>query len=473
MTVHDFYEFLVKLNEKGQLPALLIGCVIGAFLLLIGLRKAGRLGDLRLLKELKDQIGKLTTKNRVANEANETLDVQLKGLQRECGLLEDKVKSQQGQILTAQQNSAEISAVCERLSAELFDTRAKLKLQRRRRRRFQGLAKQYAAQLEVISNSDGRIWLRTIDGSVPPFLSLPTRRTAIISLANLKGGVGKTTIAANLGAALASDGLRVLLIDLDHQASLTNLCLLVEERDQLKRTGAYIDRFFERGGDLSVLNSCIMHLQTKAGKGQLYLAPVREEFSDLENQLMTWWHSGLTQEDLRFRLRRALHTTKLRDFYDVVIIDCPPRLTTGCVNALAASDYVLIPVLLEDTSAESVPRILTWLGKFQSTSCADLNVLGVVGNKAYPRAQLIRREKVIWDGLCKDSKKAWTGPLRFFEEVIREHAGVEGRFAALDPRYQDRYLNLVTEIRREIPHACLQPREIHPPLGTSAHGSGN
>ena len=68
----------------------------------------------------------------------------------------------------------------------------------------------------------------------------------------------------------------------------------------------------------------------------------------------------------------------------MVLIDCPPRLTTGCVNALAASDYVLIPVLLEETSVEAVPRILTWLKLFQSEVCRELDVLGVVGNKAFP-----------------------------------------------------------------------------------------
>lgn len=75
----------------------------------------------------------------------------------------------------------------------------------------------------------------------------------------------------------------------------------------------------------------------------------------------------------------------LRDQYDVVLIDCPPRLTTGCVNALAASDYVLIPVLLEETSTDAVPRTLGWLKKFQAQVCTELDVLGIVGNKANPR----------------------------------------------------------------------------------------
>ena len=80
---------------------------------------------------------------------------------------------------------------------------------------------------------------------------------------------------------------------------------------------------------------------------------------------------------------------------DVILIDCPPRLTAGSINALAASDYVLIPVLLEEDSAAAVPRMIAWLKRFQSASCADLNILGVVGNRAYPRKNLIARQAVV------------------------------------------------------------------------------
>ncbi|SIO65009.1 Cellulose biosynthesis protein BcsQ [Singulisphaera sp. GP187] len=470
MSLVDIDHYVTLMMQRNQLPAFVCGAVVGAFLVLLAVQMSRRMRSSGLVDELRDQLAQLTAEVQGADRENEGLRSQIQGIGRERDLLHDKIKAQEGRIDALQLRADEISTVSERLSLELHETQARLKAELSARRKAQALIKQYSAQLNTISNSDGKIWIKPLSGSVVPFLPLSARRTAVISLANLKGGVGKTTITANLAASLASDGLRVLLIDLDQQGSLSNLCLLHEERANVKRSDCYIDNLFSEGGNLAALNRCVTQLRIMSGSGQLYLAPVREEFADLENKLMTRWHSGLSDEDIRFRLRGALHSPQLRDHYDVVLIDCPPRLTTGCVNALAASDYVLIPVLLEDTSAESVPRILSWLRKFQSTSCAELNVLGVVGNKANPRERLIAREQAIWNSLGDNCKDAWGDPVYFYKEIIREHSAIEGRLAALDPRYESRYRRLVAEIRQGIPHARLQSAAIHPLVGAPADG---
>jgi cellulose biosynthesis protein BcsQ len=426
-----------------------------------------------LIQELRDQIAQLTGAHRDMKEANETLSERIKGLDRERALLEDKVRTQEGKVDALREQAGETSAVCERLTTENFDLRSRLKQEKKVRREMQKVAKGYSNQLDDVIKSDGKIWLKPTHGPTVPFLPLGTRRAAIISLANLKGGVGKTTITANIGAALAFEGLRVLMIDLDHQSSLSNLCLSAGEKAEVKRSHRYIDDLFVSGGDLAALNRCVTPLQTRTGSGQLYLAAAHEDFGDIENRLMTQWHSGLIPEDIRYRLRAALHAPNLRDDYDVVLIDCPPRLTTGCINALAASDYVLIPVLLEDTSAEAVPRILGWLKRFQTISCAELNVLGVVGNKAFPRTKLISREAVIWHGLREKCQSAWGDTVLLFDEIIREYSVIHGRFASLDPKYQERYRDLIVQIRKEIPHARLQPSAVHTVAGTSVDGGGN
>ena len=307
----------------------------------------------------------------------------------------------------------------------------------------------------------------------PPFLPLSARKTAIISLANLKGGVGKTTLTANLGAAFASEGLRVLLIDLDHQSTLSTHSLGNQELDEVIRTKRFIHPVFTENSDLAALNRCVTRVQQPVGKGSLYVAPVDEDFADIENQLMTRWSSGLAPHDVRYLLRRALHSTSLRQHYDVILIDCPPRLTTGSINALAASDYVLIPVLLEEDSAAAVPRMIAWLKRFQSASCADLNILGVVGNRAYPRKKLIARQAIVWKSLEARCKSAWGSPVHLFREVIRDHPAIAGPFAALDPKHSPSYKALIDQIRKEIRHAHLEPATVPQASRSATDGCGS
>src|SRR5262249_21291971 len=153
--------------------------------------------------------------------------------------------------------------------------------------------KQASAQLEAINQTDGKVWLTPVSGTIPPFVPLAARKTAIISLANLKGGVGKTTLTANLGAAFASEGLRVLLIDLDHQSTLTSRALGGPELDEVLRTKRFIHSVFTQEADLGALNRCVTRVQPPTGDGSLYVAPVDEVFADIETQLMTRWSSGV------------------------------------------------------------------------------------------------------------------------------------------------------------------------------------
>ena len=138
------------------------------------------------------------------------------------------------------------------MTTENLDLRVELKREKKTRRRVQNSAQRYSEQLDRIAQSDGKLWLNSPNGHSVRFLPLATmRRAAIISTANLKGGVGKTTITANLGATLAKLGLRVLLMDLDYQSSLSNLCLSPQESDQVRRSGRYLNGLLENGGDLS------------------------------------------------------------------------------------------------------------------------------------------------------------------------------------------------------------------------------
>jgi cellulose biosynthesis protein BcsQ len=352
--------------QRNPLPALFGGVILGILLALLAMLVVRMARSRRLLEMIKE-------------------------LEHENELLNDRVKNHDGYINALKERIAQLSSNCDHLKTENFDIREKLKEERKRRGEIEEVARRYSGQLDSIAQSDGKLWLSSSSNQSVQFLPLSSRLAAIISVANLKGGVGKTTMTANLGAALAREGLRVLLLDLDYQSSLTSLCLSPSERNEVKRSHRYFNDLLANGGDLIKLNQCVTLLQIETGSGQLYLAPVDENFADIENQLIARWYSRLGGDDVRFRLRSALHSSQLREYYDVVLIDCPPRLTTGCINALAASDFVLIPVLLEEISTEAVPRLLSWLKKFQAHACEDLEVLGVVGNRAYPTRKLINR----------------------------------------------------------------------------------
>ena len=468
----DIYVLLEKLQQSRQLPALIVGVVAG---LILGLWMSRHLRKRSggLVAELRSQLSHAIAKwDASAAEAIVLKDHVADGTRERC-LLENKTREQDAIVKHQQAVFAEMATQAEKQAVELHESDGKLKIERKARRDAEELAKKYSDQLDTISNSDGRIWQKPTH-QASAFLPLHQRKAAIISVANLKGGVGKTTLTANLGAALAARGLRVLLIDFDHQSSLTNCCLTDDEKDELRRSGRFNDDLLEVGSQLDTLNRCVTRLETPAGAGQLYLAPVREDFADLETRLMTQWHSGqLPEEDVRFRLRRVLHDSRLRSYYDVVLIDCPPRWTTGSINALTASDYVLIPVLLDEQSASGVPRILAWLKKFQTDCCVELNILGVVGNKAYNRRTgMIKRELAVWNALGPRNEYAWGDPVHQFEAVIRDHPTVDGKFAALDERHRPNYEALVQQIQRVIPHAHLQPATVPPVDVAAASGVG-
>jgi chromosome partitioning protein len=144
----------------------------------------------------------------------------------------------------------------------------------------------------------------------------------VIAVANQKGGVGKTTTTANLGAALARQGRRVLLIDMDPQGNLTS-AVGISKTTEHTIAEALLD-----------FNARLPALNVENGNGQLDVAPATLALASAEAALM----NKLGREQ-RLRDQIARHAAT----YDVVVIDTPPSLGLLTINALVAADWALIP----------------------------------------------------------------------------------------------------------------------------------
>jgi cellulose biosynthesis protein BcsQ len=325
-------------------------------------------------------------------------------------------------------------------------------------------------QLDGMKDQDGRVWHRPSDpAKAPRFRPRSERGYPIISVLNLKGGVGKTTITAHLAGALGLKGKRVLMVDLDYQRSLSTMLVPVKERTILSLQGHCVQHFL--GGQRHAAEELLAcaHAVGDAMPGCAIVtnSDAREQtgavssLEETESRLLAEWTVRPEAADVRLFLREGLHAAALARRYDYVLLDCPPRLTTACVNALAASDFVLIPVVPDALSTRSVPELLRSLSALRGCVAPDLAVLGVVANLAtLLRGELIRQEAEVWESLPYGLGAVWDGRVHFFSTKVPDKSQFgraagslddgELRLALNDPAVKCAFDHLVTEIEKEI-----------------------
>ncbi len=181
--------------------------------------------------------------------------------------------------------------------------------------------------------------------------------TQIIAITNQKGGVGKTTTTINLGAALAMQGKKVLLIDIDPQGNTTSGLGL--EKNKLERC------IYDVLLDGSLIKSAIQ--VTKIAN--LAVLPATLRLAGAEIELV----SALAREQ---RLSRAL--ASIDDEYDYILIDCPPSLGLLTVNALTAAKRVIVPIQCEFYALEGLTQLVEVVNMVRSHLNSDLNIMGVL-----------------------------------------------------------------------------------------------
>lgn len=212
--------------------------------------------------------------------------------------------------------------------------------------------------------------------------------TNVISIANQKGGVGKTTTTMNLAYSLVQKNNKVLIVDLDSQSNLTNVCGILNPYD-LKKSLPDLFIKMMNDEDIDVKNS-ILKLENN-----IDLLGTNIKLSTVDLMLKS-------ETGSEFILKNILDTIK--DSYDYILIDTAPSLSSLTINALVSSDYIIIPVNLELFALMGLNDFLKTVNKIKKRLNSKLEILGVVITMCDERLNLSKAIELQLKEIFKNTK---------------------------------------------------------------------
>lgn len=219
--------------------------------------------------------------------------------------------------------------------------------------------------------------------------------STIISLLNLKGGVGKTVSSINIAYALSELGKKVLIVDTDSQGNVATAMGMAE--DEISGTIAdLLSEEIDGSVGLERITECIV------ATGKVDILPSNARLAGLDYKLMNAFNREMVLKAI---------VDKLRGVYDYIIIDCPPSLGLIVRNVLTASDYVLIPVEAHYLSFESLQATLSTIDMVQLKLNPNLKITGIFLTMYQARTNLGR-------GIRDKLRETYGGEIRVFEETV-------------------------------------------------------
>ena len=230
----------------------------------------------------------------------------------------------------------------------------------------------------------------------------------VVSVINYKGGVGKTTLTANLAAYLACLGKRVLLLDMDAQCSLTTSFMPVKDWQKLSDGGKTLKGWFsaiQNPGGNSDLKPLIANdfaaarSVQNAGGGSISLLPSDLDLLDVDLELARLLYSHKAEDiprrfvDLHGKLREQLRAPGFAETFDAALLDCPPNFNIVTKTAIIASDDIVIPTVPDDMSMVGIPHLIRRRGRLADEFNGHCRSIGL---PEAPRPKIKAVVPMIW-----------------------------------------------------------------------------